>query len=217
MQEIGITDISIHALELPGRGNRAAETLITNTKAAIADYTHQINSKRNGAPYIIYGHSMGAIMGLYIVNKMEAQKDAPLQFIATGTPGPGIEKAGETPVQKKYTLPDEDFKNFLKELGGIPEEILTNKELFDFFSPILRADFQVIEEDTQTHTIIHTPIHAIMGSTEPKVAHIQNWKTHTTSAFKAQILPGNHFFIYKHPDVLIKTILNYYQQKKPKP
>ena len=218
-QKISAINIDYHVLELTGRGQRFGEALITNRKEAVADYLSQIRKKRNGQPYIIYGHSMGASLGLLLTKEMENRFDPPLWFIATGNPGPGITVPDETlknPNQKKYLLDEEDFKKMLKNLGGIPEEILTNQELYDFFSPILRADFQVLEEkeDKDDYACINTPIYAIMGSEESKSAQINNWKNFTRSEVKVQIMHGNHFFIYDHPDALADIILTCCQKSE---
>ncbi|MFV0247349.1 MAG: thioesterase domain-containing protein [Tenacibaculum sp.] len=91
----------------PGRGKRHDETLLIQKEVAINDYVSQIKSKRNGEPYILYGHSMGATLGYYITEKMEEIKDPPVTFIATGNSGPGIKYKETEGTQKKYQLDDD--------------------------------------------------------------------------------------------------------------
>ncbi|WP_166923742.1 thioesterase II family protein [Flavobacterium poyangense] len=205
-------DFSVYALELPGRGKRYNENLLLNKKEAIQDYVKQIKNLRNKEPYIIYGHSMGATLGFSVVREMEQEKDAPLQLIVTGNAGPGLKvfEENDTKIKKdRYTLPDPEFKTVLRELGGIPEEVLENQELFDFFSPIIRADFQVLETGgfIEQNTKIDCPIHAIMGDSEKRAHRIDNWKKYTTANFKSQILPGNHFFIHDHPEEIASILI----------
>jgi external thioesterase TEII len=200
--------IDCYALELPGRGKRYHESIITNKEEAIQDYIFQIQQKRNGEPYILYGHSMGASLGFYVTQKMEEIKDPPELFIATGNPGPGIKYKKHNEKQKRYQLNNLEFKDYLKELGGIPKEILMNEELFNFFSPIIRSDFQIIEENNTIPTErIATPIYALMGNQEEKVGEIHNWEKYTRTELYVEILEGNHFFIYNHQDKLIEIIL----------
>ncbi|MFH7012910.1 thioesterase II family protein [Flavobacterium sp. FlaQc-52] len=205
-------EISVYALELPGRGKRYNEDLLLNKKEAIQDYVKQIKKLRNNEPYIIYGHSMGATLGFSVVKEMEQENDAPLQFVATGNAGPGLKVFDEEGVEIKrdrYSLPDDEFKSVLRELGGIPEEVLENKELFDFFGPIIRADFQVLEKGgfIEQNIKIDCPIHAIMGDSEKKAHLIDNWKNYTNTDFKSQVLPGNHFFIHEYPDEIASILL----------
>ncbi len=197
-------------LELPGRGNRFDEPLLEDKGEAIDDYLNQIKSKRNGQPYIIYGHSMGATLGLSLVKKMEEIKDAPILFVATGNPGPGVKsnKALEGHKRKRHLLNDEEFKEELRTLGGVPEVILTNNETFSFFSKILRSDFKLLEEeeDYQNDVVINTPIIALMGDEENASDQITNWRKFTTSHAKYQVLRGNHFFIYTNARLIVSMI-----------
>ncbi|WP_212003986.1 thioesterase II family protein [Chitinophaga sp. HK235] len=106
-------------------------------------------------------------------------------------------------------LNDGDFKEELRELGGTPPEILENDELYRFFSPILRADYKILEIDedpTEKEITIRTPIYAIMGGDEETSSQIENWRRFTTGDFQFEILSGGHFFIYDHPATLAGII-----------
>ncbi|MDB2555974.1 thioesterase domain-containing protein [Flavobacteriaceae bacterium] len=202
------TNIDCYALELPGRGKRYSESIITSMESAIKDYVFQIQEKRNGEPYILYGHSMGATLGFFVIQKMEKIKDPPIEFIASGNPGPGIRYKDYNNKQKKYKLSDIDFKDYLRKLGGTSEEVLMNNELFDLFSPIMRADFQILEENNTISTKpIRTPIYAIMGKQEESAEEIHNWKKYTRAKFYAETLEGNHFFIHNHTVRLVEVVL----------
>lgn len=160
-------------MELPGRGNRLNEKLVTNKIDAVKDYINQIKSLRNNQPYLIYGHSMGASLGLLVAEKMEKIGDAPT----------------------------------------ISEEVLKNKEFYEFFNPIIRADFELMENDDypEEGILLCTPIYALMGDREETVDNIENWRKFTSCSYSYKVLPGDHFFIYEHCDVLsklIKTIIS---------
>ncbi|WP_089917436.1 thioesterase II family protein [Chitinophaga rupis] len=202
--------VKFFALELPGRGKRYKEGLLRHKQAAINDYVQQIRQHRNGEPYIIYGHSMGATLGLSVVKAMENAGDPPLTFIASGNPGPCISETDDERLKNKYLLDDDGFKEELRKLGGLPDEILNNDELYGFFGPVIRADFEILEKDElfEKDTRINTPVYAIMGNTEPMVEQIDNWKHYTNNYFGRQVLPGNHFFIHQHPKELVKIILH---------
>jgi external thioesterase TEII len=209
-RNINNRNAEVHSLELPGRGKRIDERLIVDKNEAIRDYIAQIKKLRNREPYIIYGHSMGATLGISVVDQMGKDNDPPVKFVVSGNAGPGTEEKDEARVGIKwYLLPDEDFKVVLKELGGIPGEVIENKELFDFFAPIIRADFEILEKDQEfeQNVKIDTPIYAIMGDNEKLIEYIDNWKDYTTAHFKSRLLPGNHFFIYDHPGELANILL----------
>ena len=82
----------IEALELPGRGERLSENFLINYQQATMDLFKQIKKKRfPNTKYLIYGHSMGAKLGLEVCQMMEHIADPPCYFIATGYPGPNVE------------------------------------------------------------------------------------------------------------------------------
>jgi len=195
------------ALELPGRGKRIKEELLVNKQEAIADYVNQIKLLRKKCPFIIYGHSMGATLGLSIVKILEDMEDFPKQLIVSGNPGPGVNEDEEN--VKRYLMNDDDFKEELRKLGGVPEEVFKNKELYEFFAPILRADFEILEKDEliENNEKIMTPIYAMMGDQEEKHTKINNWKRFTFSKFQSKIFKGNHFFIYDYPKEISKIIM----------
>jgi len=203
------TDAKIIAAELPGRGKRYREPLLYNKRAAIADYVSQLRKGRNREAYVIYGHSMGATLGLSVTKEMEALGDPPRALIVSGNAGPGTRDAS---ARKRYLMDDEDFKKELVKLGGLPDEFLQSEALFEHFAPILRADFELLEKEDlfESGLKISTPIHAVMGDLEETAHRISNWKEYTGGPFTRQLLPGNHFFINQHPAELADIIMNCY-------
>lgn len=194
-------------LELPGRGKRSDEPLVYRKDAAVKDYVTQIKKRRNGQPYIIFGHSMGATLGLLVAKELENQQDAPHLLMVSGNAGPNI-KREDTDGVPRYLLSDAEMKDFLRKLGGVPQQVLDNKDLFNYFNPILRADFEVIEKDSFDikDKLQVTPILAMMGSNEERSDKIDNWGKYTNEDFQSTIMNGNHFFIYKNVSKIINLI-----------
>ena len=197
-------NFEFHPLELPGRGKRISEALLYNKKDAIEDYVTQITKLRNDQSYLIYGHSMGATLGLSVTKMMEEISDAPEKLIVSGNAGPGI----STRDYKRYLLDDKAFKEELRRLGGVPNEVLENEELFNFFNTSIRADFEILEKDmySEKDVVLKTPIYAIMGDEEEMAADINNWSKFTANDFNSNIWSGNHFFIHKYPYKLSQLI-----------
>lgn len=193
-------------LELPGRGKRIQEPLIYNKYDAVRDYLSQIRKLRNSENYLIYGHSMGATLGHILTSELEKLNDSPKFLIVSGNSG-----SGRDVTRERYKMNDQDFKTELRKLGGVPDEVLENCDLFDFFSPIMRADFEILEKEGdiyETNIVLSTPIHAIMGEKEEGSNQIENWRKMTSADFEWEVLPGNHFFIYDQADRLIYILKN---------
>ncbi|OMP77909.1 thioesterase II family protein [[Flexibacter] sp. ATCC 35208] len=192
---------TVELLELPGRGKRIEEALLFTRKEAVADLLRQISARRNGAPYYIYGHSMGADLGFRVCRELEMIGDRPACFIPSGNPGPNITKR-----ERLAHLPREAFFKELQEMGGINAGMLEDEELAAFIEPILRADFEMLEKEDPVMYKIDTPIYAFMGDKEKYVTDIANWAIYTRSNFSFRVLEGNHFFIFNHSAVIANTI-----------
>lgn len=65
--------IELCNLELPGRGKRIAEELLTSIDTMTEDLFRQVESKLEGN-YVIFGHSLGALQGLTLCRHISARK-----------------------------------------------------------------------------------------------------------------------------------------------
>lgn len=196
-----LQDFTLIPLELPGRGGRYNEPLLKDLELAAADICRQISSQVT-SDYIIYGHSMGAQLALKVASDMEVTGLPPLSIIVSGNAGPGVR-----PAMNRHLLERALFKNELKEMGGVPPEFLENEELYDFYEPILRADFELVEKScTLDFKPLGIPIYALMGSEELYSGQIANWGKFTSAPALTRLLSGGHFFIHQHPKELATVI-----------
>ncbi len=199
-------------LELPGRGLRLDEPLLNSMKEVINDYLSQIKNLRDGKPYVIYGHSMGATVGFYITQILEISNDTPLALVVSGNPGPNMKKVNSIVLKGKRETPsDEELKEKLRSLGGVHEKILQEDEIFNFFKKSIRSDFMILENDHSLQLSakkINVPIYAMMGDNEEEVERITSWKYLTDATFEYKIFKGNHFFINNHPDEIVQILWN---------
>ncbi|WKL50107.1 amino acid adenylation domain-containing protein [Flavobacterium pectinovorum] len=201
-----LKDFKIETIELPGRGIRSDEKLIKDFSSAAEDIYEQVKKKLNSNCFLIYGHSMGAILALKVTKMLEQDNLKPLSIILTGNAGPKIKES-----KKRYLLSDADFIKEVGQLGGLTLQFLENKELLDYFIPILKADFEISEENNlDSDSIVKSPIYAIMGDLEKNAAHISNWSNYTSAHFNYEIFSGDHFFIYNHAERLCSIIIKCY-------
>ena len=147
---------------------------------------------------------MGATLSLSVAKKMQEVGDIPQSLIVSGNYGPTNEKRHI----KRYLLEDAEFKEELRKLGGVPDEVLEDEELYSFFSPIMRADFEILEKDnfSEKGLVIEAPIYALMGNKEDNYTKITNWDRFTSSGLRSKILDGGHFFIYDHPKEVVEVL-----------
>lgn len=191
--------IQVIALELPGRGRRFKEPLLTAMATMIVDLFLQVQDGiKNNNRYAIYGHSMGALLGYELTRYiLQANLPPPQHLFFSGRKAPSV--ANNTPP--KHKLPKEAFMKSVKDLGGCPPELLAHQELTDLFEPILRADFQAIETYVYTPSSpVNIPITILHGSDDDEVTYDQllPWQQETCQQLLIQSFLGDHFFIFEH-------------------
>ncbi len=199
-----LASFEIINFELPGRGKRIREDLFQDSKQAVDDLVLKLKNVV-GSDYILYGHSLGALLAYAAASELAKIGNPPKAIVVSGNAGPS-----EREKRELHKLPDSLFQKELATLGGIPDQILNNSEMMEFFTPILRADIRIAEEfDFSVYDLLNIPIHVLMGHEEKYVSDIDNWKQLTKSKFRKSILQGDHFFILKNEVALAKTLNEY--------
>ena len=191
----------IYHLELPGRGYRVTEELIDDIYQAKDDLFEQIRDKISD-DYVVYGHSLGAILGYLLVLEIEERGlPKPSKLVVSGKRAP---QNRSTVI--RHNLPLDSFISSLKELGGMPEDFFEHRELFEFFEPILRADFKMAEEfNLKEIKKIDSKISVLYGIDDSySIEEALDWKYFSKKSIDFYKFSGNHFFIFNH----LKEICN---------
>ncbi|MER5750813.1 alpha/beta fold hydrolase [Streptomyces sp. NPDC002088] len=197
----------VHAVRLPGREERHREPLATDLDALAREVADAV-SDWCLPPYALYGHSMGARLAHRVVHVL-AERDLPL-------PGMLVVAAHRAPHQPAplpltHTLPREELIRKIAEYGATPRELLDNREILDFFLPVIRADF-ALSETAEEHSPrpLDVPILALGGEDDVPVGmeELNAWSLHTTAAFRIRRFPGGHFFQFTSQEQLMELLLD---------
>ncbi|GKX31895.1 thioesterase [Vallitalea longa] len=203
------SSIELKPVELKGRGKRFDEELYYTFDEAVNDILFNIKDmiSDSSCDYAIYGHSMGSILAYelyYRICEMEIKKPRHLFF--SGYQAPDI-------VEKKediHGLADDEFIEKLIEMGGMEEEVISNKELISTYLPIIRNDFKIIEayKYKEKKEKIGCDISILYGKEDDiTLEELLQWKNHSTGKFRMYDFDGDHFFINNHIED-ITTIIN---------
>jgi surfactin synthase thioesterase subunit len=155
--------------------------------------------------YMVYGHSMGAMLGLLLVHKIcTSGMWPPQKLIVSGRGGEFYDQGKEW----YHQLPREAFRTKLKELGGMQEEILEDSGMMEYLEPILRSDFKAVE--TYRHVpkeVLDIPILALYGS-EEKLSQqaVEAWQNESKNRLDVRCVQGGHFFILKRPSEIAEYL-----------
>lgn len=185
--------IELLAVELPGRETRFKEKPFQRLAPLVTALTDAVAPQLQ-APFAIYGHSLGALLGLSFARELRRRAlGGPVHLFVSGRRAPQLPEPALS-----YHLPEPQFLARLRRLGGIPEAVLQEPELMAIFLPILRADFAVSEaEMAPAGEPLACPITALGGLTDEKatIDELDAWRAQTSAAFDRETFPGGHFFI----------------------
>ncbi len=186
----------IEGLELPGRGMRVAEPLCRSLEHLADDlFERQVRPAAAG-DYLLFGHSMGAsLVYLLLLRIRRAGLPLPRLAVLSGKSAPSIAE-----TRTRHRLDGPAFREMLARMGGCPPEILAEKELMDYFEPILRSDFEAVETWRPTpHEPL--PMAALVlhgrGDEMPR-EHLLAWQQEFIEPIDFHEFEGDHFFIQRH-------------------
>lgn len=196
--------LEVIPVDLPGRGARLNEQLLTDMHAVVEDVLTHIR-RHLDKPYILYGHSMGGLTILLLARRIRKEGlRMPLHLFVTGHGGPS---ASDNKIIR-HNMPENELIDELNILDGIPGDIIKDKFLLRFFLPVIRADFQAIETfQYSPEEKLDIPITCVVGSEEKiSMEKARAWETETSAGVEVRQFPGKHFFIYQH-DREIMTLI----------
>lgn len=200
--------VNVHIASLPGRGSRFAEKPVKQLStlvSALADALEQTRPRR----FLLYGHSMGGILGFEITRELRRRGfTPPVALVVSGVSAPDL--FGRPEDKHRYTLPHDEFIEYLQTLEGTPEEFFAHPELMELMLPVLRADFEICDTYRyQPESALNVPIRALLGNDDHSVGRerMRAWSAHTQASFKLTEHEGGHFFV-NHQWPLLGRVLS---------
>ena len=186
-------DVELIALNLPGRGSRLSDPLITDMAELVP---HVVDALRAyfDKPFALFGHSVGAIVAYEVARELQQQQfPLPLRLFVSAHKAPHV-AAHHRPM---YDLPDTELVALLRDLGLVPEEALRNEGLLDFILPPLKADFQLSETyRCDAPMPLTIPVSALGGEADTFVTKedLEDWQAYTKAAFDVALFADDHFY-----------------------
>lgn len=190
-------------VELPGRERRIMETPYRNVVEAAKDSVDDIVAELgdDGAPTVVFGHSLGAVLAYELVHLLGARGVQVERLVVSGSPGPWTQRE-----RRATGLPDEEFLARVEEFAGFRHEALDHPEMRELILPVLQADCEMHENYVpSTDEPVTVPICSIRGDRDGLVSaeQAQEWRNATTGEFSSAEFPGDHMYLVDSaPDLL---------------
>ena len=195
--------IDVVAIQYPGRQDRRAEQPVDEL-AVLADRIHRIVRRQPALPLVIFGHSLGAVLGFEVTRRLEADGHGPVRLFASGRRAPSTHRDEAVHQRDDAGIWDE-----VRRLNGTVSSLLSNEEIMRAALPALRADYRAVETYSCAPDItVNCPISVLVGQDDPKTTldEARAWARHTSGSFELHVFPGGHFFLTDHVEEIIKMI-----------
>lgn len=192
-------------VHLPGRERRlsdpplaSVQSLATRTARGIAECVDR--------PFVLFGHSMGALISFEIVRALRRLGlPQPAALFVSGYGGPQLPDT-RPPI---HGLPDADFKDAVEALDGTPDAVIANAELMELLLPLLRTDFKLVETYRfQSEEPLDLPIYVYGGrddrDTPPEA--LEGWKNCTNGSTSTTMFDGGHFYLCDHAAAFLDQV-----------
>ena len=201
--------VEVCPIQLPGRENRIKEQPFTQIAPLLRALIPALRPYLD-VPFQIFGHSMGTLLSFELVRELRRQGlPQPTHLFVSGCRAPQVPRTKE----KTYALPNDEFLDSIKAMGGTPEAVLQNQELMELLLPVLRADFEIVETyEYHSEPPLSMPIVVFGGHEDKEVPQreLEPWQQQTTRTYTLNMFPGGHFYLHPHQKELLKTITTYY-------
>lgn len=186
--------VELCGIQMPGRLARIHEPCYTRM-APLVDALAGVVARCADAPFVFYGHSMGAAIAFALTRELQARaRPLPRHLVVSGRCAPHL----MSPRSGLHLLPDAGFIEQVRRFDGMPRRLLDDPELMRFVLPAMRADFALLADIAPAAPEpLPVPVTAWGGraDADAPAAAVHAWERHTSGTFEARLFDGGHFFI----------------------
>ncbi|MFJ9646082.1 thioesterase II family protein [Streptomyces sp. NPDC101206] len=180
---------------LPGRDGRRREPRVTTRRELL----HDLLEEQPPGPYVLYGHSLGALVAYTLTRALHAAGLPLPALLAVGACPPPDAPGGPALAAE---APDDELLAVLEGFDAVPPGIAPDV-WHRFVFPVLRDDLRLAADlraaalDPATGGPVPVPVLAVAGSDDPvgPAAVLGGWRAWTTGRFVLRTVPGGHFFV----------------------
>lgn len=197
-KQLGST-FRVRVYQPPGRENRIGEPAHTTVIGAAEELLSACLS--DGGDYVLFGHSLGALVAFEaarLAQRSNARRPRALIVSACAPP----HRARDLEAERRASQDDAACIDFLRGLGGTPEEVFASSALLEIILPVARGDLAMLvgyryHEEPQ----VELPLLILGGRQDSHIREEQlaAWANLTSGPSKLEVLEGGHFYISENP------------------
>lgn len=212
------TQLQVCVMYLPGRLGRTKFPLVTDWRDLSRKLGDAIiaESRRSGRPYLVYGHSFGALLAyLTLVYVREQGGPLPVALVVGSKCAPSRPHKSTGPVPAGQKLihdfsPDEMRAHYMDNFAhGAPKDYLKVPGMIDLICRPLQMDLGMNEKywwgllSESEQRPFAFDVHACFGEKDHRNTEddLLAWEAHTTGRFEFHSYGGDHFFLHDNQNV----------------
>lgn len=198
-------------IEIPGRGLKSNEKLLHSISGIVDNvYGNILDEIQDQEEYVIFGHSMGGIIAFELCHKLmvdEGVLNKPKKLIVSGC----MALQNRSTEEETYKLPLDEFKDAILVYGLTTSiEVFENKQLLDFFIPVMRADFEAVEKYKYAdHKKLNIDISVFWGIDDQSMKYqdVSVWRHLTSGICTINSFPGSHFYLFDDTQAFVNALI----------
>ncbi|MGI5479417.1 thioesterase II family protein [Streptomyces lavendofoliae] len=191
-------------IQVPGREEEFTEPFYADMAEASAATADRFRSTAGTEPYLVFGHSFGAVLAYEAVRHLaDTGGPLPQRLVVSGSVSPRHRMTG------RLSEDDERAVEEVRELVGRDVEAFHYPELRALLLPVMRADVALLADYAPGAVrALPVPITAFRGTDDARVPVPQweDWASYTSSTFDSAQFAGGHMYLTECWPVLWKTI-----------
>lgn len=148
-------------VELPGKATRMRERWVADFSQLCRQFAEEILQLAAGAPFALYGHSMGAALAYQTAACLQEIHRTPPEAVVISPPGrPPVRRSREY----RSSMGLDALREELEAVGGTPPEILADDDIMNLLLTGIQRDYVLHEDFRHASTVLSCPILAFAGA-----------------------------------------------------
>jgi surfactin synthase thioesterase subunit len=200
-------ELEVVFLEPSGHGRRLFEPLAESVHESADDLYRTLRDALRPAD-VLLGHSLGSWIAYELVLRCQQYGPATPRLLVCSASAPPPPAPADNPL---YSLPDAEFLAKVAVFGRLPSRMFDDPDLRQIYLPILRRDYQLVEEYHRTARPVDCDVLVLRGNTDELTAPgTGDWSPFTRRACRVQDFDGGHFFLYEQAQAAARSIKHHY-------
>ncbi|GII66119.1 thioesterase [Sphaerisporangium krabiense] len=184
--------------DLPGRGRRTRAPEALTVAGLAAEIVTELEPTIAERPYAVFATCFGTIVGLEVVwQALERGLPAPRVLVVSGRrppdTAPGFEPLDRRSDAEILDRMGRAWPPGMRDMAPQLQALMLRQ--------IRRDNALGLGYAHRPRGPLPVPVVALHGADDPELeaAHMDDWRAHTTSAFRFRLVPGGHYFYLSRP------------------